>query len=386
MTPIKRFGILLVSFIFRISLFFGLTALALVLVFSDPNNLKQALNDTNTYFRFAESVASTAKDSQKSNPSEIPLDNPEVKSAITKALDNQSLKNISNTFIDSTYAWLNKTTSGVDFSVDVSQNKKVLGDNIAAFAVTRIQNLKPCISAPKNTGIFAIECNPAGLNLTELQAKFSNEIANDNMIFPDGKISSDILPKTSDGQKFTEKYSALPRYFGFFKLLPYALLSVSFICGLAVVLLSRTKREGVKRVGSALIASGIFMAISPLIYLYLLPLIGVHLPKFSSVDESMSNILNDLTSNLYSQLNVMLINIAIQAVVAGVTLLIITKFLKGNSNAYINLQRKSGVAVAESPISGNKRSYSDVPLQTSENNTKKKTKKVSSLQKKYRKM
>ena len=43
MTPIKRFGILLVSFIFRISLFFGLTALALVLVFSDPNNLKQAL-------------------------------------------------------------------------------------------------------------------------------------------------------------------------------------------------------------------------------------------------------------------------------------------------------------------------------------------------------
>ena len=387
MIILKHIGIFFVSFIFRFTLFFGLTLLSAVFVLGTPQTLKNILIEVDAHERFTQSIVDSTEKNQQVNPNSIPVDNPEVKVAIGKALDTKTLTNISDSVIDSTYDWLSGETKDINFSVDLTRNKQVLAENIANFAVNRIASLPACLLPPTETNVFKLECNPTGVDLNQLRLQIITDITNDKTVFADDKFTSANLPKAESGEKITEAYNEAPKYFKWFKLAPFIFLGVSLFCGLIIVYTSRTKRVGFKKVGSTLLSTAVIMAISPLIYVYVLPKIGIKAPSFGGKDESVSAIINDASSQLYSNFNLMLLNVAFQVAVVGVLLLIITRFIKKNSNIYLNIEKKAGLSPSEGKKQ-NKQGQKDspkIPIQTSEG-PKKKSKKGIELAKKYRKL
>lgn len=386
MSVIKKVSLFLVSFVFRLSLFFGLILLAAVLVLSNPDTPKETLKEVDAYDRFTQSIIDSAKNSKDTNPNSIPFDRPEIQEVLKNSLDEKTLSSIANSFVDSTHAWLSGNTTEIEFSADVSGNKKVFADGVANFAVQRISNLEPCTSVPKNTNVFDVECNPTGVDLSNLSEDIKRVILEDKTVLPSTRITIDNFPKNSEGLVFTDAYPDAPKYFGYFKLTPYILLGVAFLMAVIIVFTARTKRQGLKTVGFSFITTAIIMAVTPLIYLYVLPAVGIKPPDFSGQDQTISAIVNDSMSQLYSSFNVMIINIAIQVAIVGVIFVMSAKFLKSNSSLYLNLEKKSGLSVSEAPNSALKKTeLPEIPIQTSEVKPLRR-KKTSALEKKYRKM
>lgn len=384
MSTIKRIILTLVGFIFRTSLFFGLTILAIILVVNKPDNIKNAINDVDGYQRFRSAFVDSAKKTSKDDNS-IPFDRPEISSALEQALNDAKLKEISNAVIDSGYNWLNKNTQKIEFKVDITNDKQTFADSVASYATTRLNTLPQCFK-PTTNNVFDVNCFPYGTNLADIRTQVTDSIMSSDNLLPKNSIDQSILPKT-DGLSIDQKYPKIPTYFQYFKLSPFVLLFISFLCALIIIYSSRTKRYGLKTVGSTILSTAIILAVTPIIYVYVLPRLGFGLPKFGEdQSQAFSGIFSDISNNLYSQLNVMLINIAIQTAILGAVILIITKFIKSNSSMYVDLDRKVGLSVSEPK----KNKFTDkdnknIPIQTSEG-PKQARKKVSKFEKKYRKM
>lgn len=387
MKIIKYIGNFLLNFVFRSSLFFGLTLLSAVLVLTNANTLKDILNEINAHERFTQSVIDLASKNQQTDPNALPVDYPEVKLALNQALDKSSLVKATDTLIDSAYSWLEGDASEFNFSIDFTQNKKNFSEQIANFAVNRVASLETCIVPPVETSVFKISCRPPGTDLVQLRQQVLSDINSNKDVFAEEVFTQNDLPKTQNGKDFAEAYSNAPKYYSWFKLAPFALLTISLLCAITVILTSRTRRIGLKKVGTTLLGTAVIMAITPLIYVYVLPALGFRVPSFGGGSESVSAIVNDATTSLYSTFNIMLLNVAVQTAVVGVVILMVTRFIKQNSSAYSNLECKSGLSLSESKKrSVNERSLSSkVPLQTSEV-TNKKPKKNQDLSKKYKKL
>ncbi len=386
MTTGKRLFLFIVNFVFRFSLFSGLSLLAAVLVVANKNTIKGILINVNAHERFTQSVVDSTKNANFDNPNTIPLDRPEIISAIQKSLDKKSLQKITDNFIDSGYDWLDGKTPDIEFSVDVTKNKQVLADSIADYAITRIARLSPCTAPPKQTNVFTVECNPTGVDLGVLRIEIVKMIMDDKSLFPTNKITLDQLPKTSEGQTITQAYSKTPKYFHLFKIAPFILIGLVMICATIIVFSARTRRSAIKTIGRSLIGTAVILAITPLIYIYVLPMFGFSPPNFNGSDQTVSAIVNDATSELYASFNTMLINVAFQVGAIGLVILLVARFMKQSSSIYSDLEKKSGLTPSEPkkmPI--NPDELPEIPVQSSENPIKK-GKKVSTLEKKYRKM
>lgn len=384
MNALKKFLLIVFSFIFRSSLFFGLTILATVLVFTDSDNIKKAIDDTGSYDKFASSVIESAKKSYSTDNSDsLPINEPDIQEGLKKALNSDSLKQSSSVVIGGIYDWLENKTEDIDFKLDFTNNKKIFAESSADYAVKRLTSLPACDTSPRNLSLFGIECYPGGIELASFRQQVVNLIMEDKTALKNNIITADDLPKI-EGQKITTKYNKFPDYYSIFKIAPYVLIGLSLICALFIIFWSRTKRIGIKSVGSSLLGTAIILAITPLLYVYILPLLGFKMPSIGSGQEAGANLVNDITTNLYSQLNIMLINIAVQVAFVAVIFLIIAKFMKSNSSAYINLNKKSGLISSENKSSG-KTQKNNYPIQTSEG-SKNVRKKVTKFEKKYRKM
>lgn len=384
MSKFKKLLLFVLSFVLRFSLIFGLTILAVVLLLGSPKGLKQSLDETNAQQRFSDALVKSAVDSNTNELNSLPFDRPEVVAALQKAVSTKTITNISDSIIESSYDWLNGQQASIKFKVDLRQNKQVFANDVASYATHRLNQLPQCFS-PTNADVFRVDCYPYGLNLVDLKDQVKELILNNDIIVKDDVITQDILPK-KQGLTIDQQYPNAPAYFKLIKLAPYLLLGLSVLSALTIIFIARTKRSGLKMVGSMVLSSAIFLAITPLIYVYVLPMIGFKMPELGAgSDQNFSTIFSDISSNLYSQLNVYLINIGIQVAVVGAVMLIVARFMKSNANAYVNLDKKSGLTTSEKKQTRSKSTKNRFPIQTSEG-PKKARKNVSKFEKKYRKM
>lgn len=383
----RKLTLFIAAFMLRSSLFLGFTLLAVVLVLTNRETIKNTLISTDVYDRFSQSAIEESKKKLGSDPNALPLDNSEIVAVIKASLDKTSLRAAAETIIDASYDWLEGKKPRLEFSVDVSKNREILALGISNTAIERLANLPPCVGVPSETNIFKITCNPVGVDLAEERLEIYNTILDEGFIFPDKQITEDALLKSADGKGISETYPNAPTYYTLLKVLPWILLGTALFSAAVLIRLSRTRRKGLKVIATSLLGTGIVLAITPILYRYILPAIGVSLPGSSRTsEESFAAITNNITSQLYSTFNGVLINIAIQVIAAGVMLLLITKLLKNSKSPYSNLEKKAGLAISieETKASGGISEHS-VPIQTSEKPMQKQ-RIPSKLEKKYRKM
>lgn len=389
MSHIRKLSLFIAGFVLRTSLFFGFTLLAAVMVFGNSENIKQALIDSDAYERFGKAVVDSGKQT-KTAENTIPLEDVKVAEAVQASLNPASLQQIAETVIDSGYDWLEGDKQQFEFSVSLQQNKEILAKGISDYAIERLVMLDQCRQIPAETNIFKVPCYPGNLNLPQTRAEIYDAVKKDTSIFPGSELTEANLPKAGDGKSFNEAYAEMPGYYQWFKRSPWIILALSAISAAVLIKLYRFKKYGVRTVATSLLGTGVVLAITPLLYQYVLPATGFSLPGFgsgSSADQSFAAISNDVMANLYSQFNTALINVAIQVVTAGIVLYFISRFIKTPASRYAGIEEKAGLAVSidnKPRNSGSPLTGEDIPIQSSEG-SKAKRGRTSRLEKNYKK-
>lgn len=388
MSFLKKSILFFASFALRSSLFLGFTLLAVVIVVSDRQHIKDTLIEVDAYDRFSQALIDSAKEQSGKDANAIPLDQPELASVVKSSLDSDSLQRIAETFIDSGYDWLNGDKDTLEFSIDVTKNKEALAKGVSDYAVARMILLPPCEGVPAETNVYLVECYPVGLDLDEQRIEIYDMLINDDSIFPADILTSENLPKSSAGQTFADTYSKIPLYYKILQIVPWVMFGVAVLCSITIISLSRVKRKAFNMISKSLLGTGIILIIAPLLYIYIFPALGISLPTAGEgAPESIASISSDITSQIYINLNRMIINIAIQVTTIGIIIFLLSRFIKTNRSAYYGLEKKAGVAVSinKSTRKSGSVTMNSVPIQTSENQVKKQRTPVKS-EKKYRKM
>lgn len=373
----------LFNFIFRTTLFFGLTLLALNILLDSSQGIKKTISDSNAYERFNQVLVDSLKNSPQQANS-IPFDDPRIADIVKKNLDPNTMQKVGEGFLDSTYDWLNGKTKTIEYEADLTKNKQNLASQIADYGVEKVSNLEYCRKTPAETNIFKLDCRPYGLSLADVKNQLYDSIANNQDFLSNGKISINSLPKVDGKKTITEAYSNAPRYFYYFKIAPYILLAISLLFGIFIIYIYRRKLDGLSSIGYSLASTGVFLAITPILYVYVLPRTGFKMPTFSGGGDNFSAIINDIINLFYSDLNVTMINIAIQVLALGIIVIFMARFFKKNQSIYTDLEKKTGLTSSEKKRSKTKVSTNSIPIQTSE--AKKSKPKKSSKSSKYRKM
>lgn len=317
----RKIGLFLSVASLRLLLFFGMTSLALVFLLGDGEHIKNALVSQDAYGRTKQVIIDTGKQKSQQDNSTIPFDDPEVQKIVSASFDSATLLSASEEVINSAYDWLDGRTPHVDVSVDLTANKEKLATDLSNYAFNRVSALPPCTSIPADTNIFRLSCHPTRVDLNQQRKQVYDVIMNDKNFLPDTTISSADLPKNSDGKAFTDAYKDAPQNFQWFKRLPWILLGLALLACAAILALSKTKRDGTKKIGLSLIGSGVALAVAPILANYILPKLTKPLGN-----QGTAAISNDVLMQLFRDLNGLLLNIAIQVVALGIIILLFLHF------------------------------------------------------------
>lgn len=276
MNILRQLGLFLAGSLLTFSLFTIVFVMGLLQLVTNPEKVKTIVSDSGIYETVVsgiieESQKEAAKDNKDGeNTDEIPLDRPEVKQAIEKSFTPELLQTSTEDFIDGTYRWLNGEVEKPDFRIDLTTAKDNLIDNLGQYAKDRAAELPECKpdEIPGEVDVFNASCVPPGFNIDDEIAKIKSELASadkdkgflaDPVITADDLGSKDKAGNTSPGSTFTEDFASLPRAYQNLQLAPMFLGGLAVFASGIIILISKSKRKGFRRVAITLIIAGIVL-------------------------------------------------------------------------------------------------------------------------------
>ncbi|MFO0920503.1 MAG: hypothetical protein U0451_02415 [Candidatus Saccharimonadales bacterium] len=379
---LKTVSYLSSAFMLRILLFFGITFVSLALIVTNKTHVKNIVSDSGVYRDF---VPAVIEETAKKSGSTIPLSRPDIKAAIESGFDANVMQDNAENFIDGTYAWLNGTSSDYTFKIDLTVARQQTADSISKLAFDRIRTLPVCFAAPETFDPFTVGCQPPSTDLGAEQAKLSALIAGETGILPKAVFTQNDLPKNGEGKQIQERYNFAHALYQWLKFSPLIIGFLILVFSFPIVLLSRTRREGFRRLGSIIFGSGVTLLITPILLMYILPGISDSM-KFSSATNNntsavVSNLINYMTESFYS----LLFNIALQVITIG-AIILMAEYVSRPKSKYSAILMQTGLISSHTrkPSSGKKFKPFNVPVQSSEESVRRKPRKTRN--RKYRKI
>ncbi|MDB5186012.1 MAG: hypothetical protein JWL85_535 [Candidatus Saccharibacteria bacterium] len=318
--------------LFRIALVLLAISTALTLVFGTPEKLKDTLNESGVYSSFVDGVI---KENAKNNQDEgsVPLNQPEVQSAIKSSFNPDLLKQSTEKVIDGSYAWLDGKTTEPTFAVDLNNAKQQLANGLGDYAMQRVANLPVCNTPAQlqqfqngNIDPFTMTCRPPGLNLASEKQKFIREFMGNKEFLSDTNVTAQDLPKTSSGEPIAQAYQNAPETYQWAKRAPLILGALALLMAIGIFFLAETRQKGIRLLGMSFLTTGVFLAIATLIIWFLFKQAnepGGRLAEFAT--SSIQTTFIGILGSLYEALNRILIIFAGSYVVVGAILLLIQK-------------------------------------------------------------
>jgi len=262
-------------FIFLVLTAWSTTA---TLTFSKPDRLESWLSESKLYDHF---IANAIQQSQKSiqngqveggsHVGDFSLGDPGVQQAVESAFSPQTVQNAVNTFLDANYEWLNGRTATPEFTVDLTQAKAALANNLAAYAQQRATTLPRCSVAQtrelatngQSFDPLTATCLPIGLTPVMAAEQVKQQLANSQDFLANPVITAQTLNQgnlqnnTQQSQPYYVKLAGVPRAYRLATKLPWIVAGLALLSGVGVVFLAATKRKGVKRLGTLFISAGL---------------------------------------------------------------------------------------------------------------------------------
>lgn len=347
-------------------MYFGATVFALTLLFANSETLKRSLIRTEAYSRFVPAVIEENARANRAGGS-LSLEDPAVAGIIVQSFHAESLQHNTEQIIDSFYRWLNGQTDKPDYVIDLSENIDAMAQQLSELAMSRLEQQPICDVQPIAIDPLADTCRPEFYDYQQGRISLAEQIRAENGVFSKLQYSVDDLPKNQNGQTIVEQYHYAPQVYRFAKQAHWILLCLAAIGALLVVYASRRKRVALSYLGTALMGSGVFLAVTPLFYLYILPRIfGSSAPGVNG--SSTTAVVEDVINVLVKNLNVLLVQIGLLLTILGLAVYLFEWTTRPKSK-YLKSDKKAGVESSEQPRRRRTKLYAKpalIPVQTSE--------------------
>jgi hypothetical protein len=261
----KRVALALVSPLFAALLFATAFDVGFVRTATHPATVKKFVADSGVYSSAVTNVLNQTK-SISTDFGDIPTSDPIVQQAARVALPPQYIKEQTELAIDNIYGWLDGKTAQPSFNIDLSGAKTLFANNIADSAQKRLNALPKCTPAQSlailqqvNFDAYNAACLPRGISPAAVAQQLQKAVAGNQDFLKNISISSASI-KDSNGQPvFTTKLAGAPKQYQRAKKTPWILSILTFLAGVAVVFLSRTRLAGLRHVGIVLLVAGLVM-------------------------------------------------------------------------------------------------------------------------------
>lgn len=225
------------------------------------------LNKSNFYSQVADiATQNIEKESQNSGQNSLPLSDPAVKNIVKNALSSDFIMTSTKTVVDSIYQWLDGTSQDLTFTLDLSPIKNQVVDGLTAYAKTRSAGLPKCGAVDGNGPVdpLTATCLPKGMTAVQLTS-LAHDYVVGQKLFQKPVIEGSSIMVTENGQSVpltsSSKVAAARKAYMLSGYLPLGLGIATVLLILAIVFLSRRKLQGLSRVGTIFIVTGVGLLI-----------------------------------------------------------------------------------------------------------------------------
>lgn len=236
----------------------------IVRIVTNPTSVKKILADSKIYDSAISTTFDQAKKTDSGLNNGITLTDPAIKAAAEKNFTPAFLQSSTESVIDGIYGWLDGSTSIPKFRIDLTNIKASFAADAGLAAQQRVSNLPACPSAlsASNLDAFSATCLPSGLNPATVASQTQAELNSATGFLPEPIITADsVKSANSDQNIFSSDLKDVPRVYQQVNKMLFVQGLLCLLFAIGIIFLSNTRRKGFRRVGFALISSGIFIVL-----------------------------------------------------------------------------------------------------------------------------
>lgn len=255
MTFLRRSGFLASLLLFCAGLAVFAFIAGLHTIFSTPEPLKTALNDSGVYKEVTPNITNGQLAALSLPPQDIG-----IKNALEQALPATFYRQASERIVDGTYAWMQGRADQPEFSIDTTAVKNNFASNVAAYMKQQMEMLPECerdMPPPTSASdALTLSCLPRHVTPNAVADTARQQVLASNA-FGEGNTITPGTLKDGQGRTLTEQLAFLPPIYRAYVPALIALPVITALLGVAIVFLSRTRRAGLRRAAWALLAMGL---------------------------------------------------------------------------------------------------------------------------------
>jgi hypothetical protein len=380
----RKIIIVLANNIFKLLLFFSISIIAAVFIYTDRSYVGNILEENNAYENVVSALLETNKEQSLTVGGDITLEDPEVQEIIMQAFPAEDLKNSAETVINAFYDWLENKTPSLNFEIDLTNNKQILAEGLSNFAINRLQSLPVCTEIPAQLDPFSSVCQPPNINYEEERVNIEQQLIAESGFLDEPIITQDNFISNEGESSFIEEYRQIPTLYSLTKSSPVYIALVLLMLALIVIFTSSTKKIGIRKIGRGLVGAGVSLIFFTVVFSYILPSLTGSLPIFQSSGNGIDALLNELSIAFGQDYALMVIQVSAPLIIIGGVMIIYANLNK-NKKDYKSAKLRSGIVNSNEKTkntSGSKKI--SPPIQSSESSKTKPKKR--NKNKKYRKV
>lgn len=238
------------------------------MTFKTSDKIKQLLEESKVYSIFIDGLIGEIKKAPAELSSgSLPLNDPIIQKAVNEAFTPAFLQTTTEKILDGTYNWLSGKTSKPDFVIDYKPQKLKFAEAMGDYAVAKFSVLPLCSRAQllalgPSVDAFKATCRPANFDVLPQRRAIIDSLMNSPQFLTDTTFTVDDIKfgQDTDKRPFYKKYQIVPKIYSLISLSPQFLYGGLGLLGIAMVLLNRSRRDGLSSLAFALGGTGIFLA------------------------------------------------------------------------------------------------------------------------------
>jgi hypothetical protein len=360
----RKYIIVIANNLFRLLLFFSVSIVAILIIYTDRSYIPTSLERSNTYQRFVSSLLETNKKQSLTVGGDVTLDDPVIQKIISDAFPASELEQHTNNVINAFYDWLEQKSSVFAFSIDLTANKQRLAEGLSDYAVNRLRNLPECTEFSSEIDPFSATCQPSNIDYAQERATLVEQFMNESGFLEDTVITQEIL-SGDPGESIESKYSNVPILYSLATLSPiYIALFLSSLA-LIVIFASSTRKIGLRKIGRSMVGAGVSLIFFTVLFSFVLPRFTGSLPLLETTGDGVDALLNDITIDFSQDYAWMIIKISAPLIVIGLVMIVYAQSGK-NKKSYKAAKLKSGVVSSNEQKKTSAPKKARPPVQSSE--------------------
>jgi hypothetical protein len=273
MTPLRKFIYQTTGAFFKTALVTVPVVFAITVTLGNPAVIEKALKQSGVYGQVVDTVLDNSKDQVKDTNTQNLLDDQQVRAAAKKAFSPELLETSTTSVIDGVFAWLQGKTAEPVFSIDISSAKASFVRSLTDYAQAKASALPVCTlqqlqTIDLNSDVLSLPCRPPGVDPAQVASQFNQQVLSNTDFLDKSVITNQTIAEQNNGKSLADSAQNLPAAYQSIQTGKWVLLVLTLVLGVLLVVARRDKRAGLRHVSWALLMSGIFLAISLIVYWY----------------------------------------------------------------------------------------------------------------------